>query len=93
MEGDFFLIGKGLRQGEPIAPLLFNCIVGVFSRMLVKGTEGGLISDLCPNFLLGGVVSLQYADDTLLFLKNDVRVTLNLRWILISKKKMDPHLF
>jgi hypothetical protein len=50
--------------------------------MLVKGTEGGLISGLCPNFLPGGIVSLQYADDTLLFLKNDPRVALNLRWIL-----------
>jgi retron-type reverse transcriptase len=51
IEGDFFLTGKGLRQGDPIAPLLFNCIVDAFSRMIVKETEGGLISDLCPNFL------------------------------------------
>jgi hypothetical protein len=81
-EGDFFLTGKGLRHGDPIAPLLFNCIVNVFSRMLVKETEGDLISGLCPNFLPGGIVSLQYIDDTLLFLKNDPRVALNLRWIL-----------
>jgi hypothetical protein len=50
--------------------------------MLVKGTLGGLICGLCPNFLPGGIVCLQYADDTLLFLKNDPRVALNLRWIL-----------
>jgi hypothetical protein len=81
IEGDF-LTGKGLRQGDPIAPLLFNCIVDVFSRMLVKGTEEDLISGLCPNFLPGGIVSLQYADDTLLFLKNVPRVALNLSWIL-----------
>jgi hypothetical protein len=67
IEGDFFLTGKGLRHGDPIAPLLFNCIVNVFSRMLVKETEGDLISGLCPNFLPGGIVSLQYADDTLWF--------------------------
>jgi mannosylglycoprotein endo-beta-mannosidase len=35
-EGDLFLTGKRLRHGDPIAPLLYNCIVDVFSRMLVK---------------------------------------------------------
>jgi hypothetical protein len=78
-ESNFFLTGKGLRQGDPIAPLLFNCVVDVFSRMLVKGTNSGLIRGLCPNFIPGGVVSLQYADDTLLFLEKDVSVAFNLK--------------
>jgi hypothetical protein len=72
VESDFFLTGKGLRQGDLIAPLLFNCVVDVFSRMLVKGTNCGLIRGLCPNFIPDGVVSLQYADDTLLFLVNEL---------------------
>jgi hypothetical protein len=50
--------------------------------MLVKGTDSGLIRGLCPNFIPGGVVSLQYADDTLLFLEKDVSVAFNLKWIL-----------
>jgi hypothetical protein len=50
--------------------------------MLVKGTNSGLISGLCPNFIPGGVVSLQYANDTLLFLEKDVSVAFNLKWIL-----------
>jgi hypothetical protein len=81
-ESNFFLTGKGLRQGDPIAPLLFNCVVDVISRMLVKGTDSGLIRGLCPNFIPGGVVSLQYADDTLLFLEKDISVAFNLKWIL-----------
>lgn len=35
-ESDFFLTGKGLRQGYPLSPLLFNLVVDVFSRMLAK---------------------------------------------------------
>jgi hypothetical protein len=87
-ESNFFLTGKGLRQGDLIAPLLFNCVVDVFSRMLVKGTDSGLIRGLCPNFILGGVVSLQYADDTLLFLEKDVSVAFNLKWILTCFEKI-----
>jgi hypothetical protein len=58
-ESNFFLTGKGLRQGDPIAPLLFNCVVDAFCRMLVKKTNSRLIRGLCPNFVPGGVVSLQ----------------------------------
>jgi hypothetical protein len=82
VEGDFFLTGKGLRQGDPLAPLLFNTVVDVFSRMLVKGAHTGLIRGLCPSLILGGVINLQYSDDTLLFLENNREVAINFKWIL-----------
>ena len=50
--------------------------------MLVKGTDAGLIRGLCPRFIRGGVVCLQYADDTLLFLEADKDVAINMKWIL-----------
>ena len=45
----------------------FNFVVDVFAKMLIKGSMGGLVRGLCPRFVPGGVVCLQYADDTLLF--------------------------
>jgi hypothetical protein len=39
----------------------------VLTKMLRKGSEGGLIKGLLPQFREGGVVSLQYADDTIIF--------------------------
>jgi hypothetical protein len=81
-ESDYFLTGKGLRQGDPLSPLLFNFVADVFTRMLVKAAQQNLISGLLQRFRDGGVFSLQYADDTLLFMKNDVSQAQNLKWLL-----------
>jgi hypothetical protein len=34
--------------------------------MLIKGASRGMINGLCSGLIPGGVVSLQYGDDTLL---------------------------
>jgi hypothetical protein len=96
VEGEFFLTGKGVRQGDPLAPLLFNTVVDVFTRMLVKGVNARLIRGLCSNLIPGGVVSLQYADDTLLFLENDREVAVDFKWILtcfeqLSRMRINYH--
>jgi hypothetical protein len=38
-ESAFFKTGKGLRQGDPISPMLFNLIGDVFTRMLHKAAN------------------------------------------------------
>jgi hypothetical protein len=96
VEGGFFLIGKVLRQEDPLAPLLFNFVVGIFSRMINKGSSCGIIRGLCPHLVPSGVVSLQYADDTLIFLEKDERNAVNLKWTLtcfeqISGMKINYH--
>src|SRR3954466_6577998 len=50
--------------------------------MLIKGVSCGAIKGLCPNFIPGGIVCLQYADDTLLFLEPNESIAVNLKWIL-----------
>ena len=81
VEGDFFLTGKGVRQGDPLSPILFNFVVDVFAKMLIKGTAQ-LIRGMCTRFVSRGVVCLQYTDDTLLFLDADPEVAFNMKWIL-----------
>jgi hypothetical protein len=81
-EGNFFPTGKGLRQGDPMSPVLFNLVVDVFTRMLIKAECNNLIRGLCPQLYPGGIISLQYADDTILFVENDVEMARNLKWVL-----------
>jgi hypothetical protein len=67
-----------------------------FSKMVNKGAACGMITGLCPHLVPGGVISLQYADDTLLFLQNDERNAINLKWTLtyfeqVSGMKINYH--
>jgi hypothetical protein len=75
--------GKGLRQGDPLSPLLFNLVVDVFTRMLMKAARTNYISGFMTSIYPGGVLSLQYADDTLLFLKHDLVSAGHLKWIMV----------
>jgi hypothetical protein len=40
-ESSFFKTGKGLRQGDPLSPLLFNLVSDVLTKMLLKGENLG----------------------------------------------------
>lgn len=74
-----FTRGKGLKQGDPLSPFLFNLVADVFTKMLSKAIQHDLISALFLDAIPGGVVSLQYADDTILFLDASFGPSRNLK--------------
>jgi hypothetical protein len=80
MNIDFFLTSRGVRQGDPISPILFNYVPDVFTKMLIKAVAKNHITGLMHNMISTGIISMKYADDTLLFLKNDVSSAINLKW-------------
>jgi hypothetical protein len=79
----YFRLGKGLRQGDPMSPLLFNFVADVFTRMLIRATQGGYITCLITSLYPDGVISLQYADDTLLFLEHNDIAACHLKWLMV----------
>ena len=75
MNGDwreYFSTFRGLRQGDPLSPLLFLLVGDALSAILDRAKEAGVIRGLVPHLIPGGISHLQYASDTLLFLHNDM---------------------
>ena len=65
--GSLFVSGIGLKQGDHLPPILFNLVAHVFSIMLLKASLNNINSTVIPHVVYGGIISLQYADETLLF--------------------------
>jgi hypothetical protein len=63
-------------------------VVDVFIRMLVKAHDKGYITGLLSAMNPIGVVSLQYADDTLLFLEHWYQYATHLKWLMTCFEKM-----
>uniref|UniRef100_A0A2N9I5R6 Reverse transcriptase domain-containing protein n=1 Tax=Fagus sylvatica TaxID=28930 RepID=A0A2N9I5R6_FAGSY len=81
----FFSCSRGLRQGDPLSPLLFLLVMEVLSRMLNKVEEEGLIQGFRAgsNAVDGLCIShLLYADDTILFCDADPDKLLYVRMVL-----------
>jgi hypothetical protein len=49
--------------------------------MLIKAADHQLIEGLCPEVCPGGIICLQYADDTILFLDNNIEHAKNLKMV------------
>jgi hypothetical protein len=65
--GHFFQTKKGLRQGDPLFPILFNLVVDMLAVMIERSKGMGFFDGLVPHLVEEGLSILQYADDTILF--------------------------
>ena len=80
--GHYFQTKKGLRQGDPLSPILFNIVVDMLAILIARAKEDGQIDGLIPNLVEWGLSILQYADDTILFLDHNLEKAVNLKLIL-----------
>jgi hypothetical protein len=80
--GHYFQTRKGLRQGDPLSPMLFNIIADMLAILIARVKEDGQIGGLIPHLFDGGISILQYADDTILFMEHDLEKAINMKLIL-----------
>jgi hypothetical protein len=70
--GHFFQTKKGVRQGDPLSPILFNLVVDMLVTLIFRAKSNGKISGVVPHLVDDGPSILQYADDTILFMDHDL---------------------
>nr|AAT93994.1 hypothetical protein [Oryza sativa Japonica Group] len=80
--GRFFQTKKGLRQGDPLSPILFNIIADMLAVMIQRANNAGQLVGLVHHLIDGGLSILQYADDIILFMEHDLEKACNLKMLL-----------
>jgi hypothetical protein len=71
-----------------LSPLLFNLVGDVLNKMIRKAADKGYVPGLLEGFRPGGILALQYIDDTLLFSSCDRLALMNLKIVLMLFEKV-----
>ncbi|KAK3185002.1 hypothetical protein Dsin_032288 [Dipteronia sinensis] len=77
-----FGVERGLLQGEPLSPFLFNIVLEGLSCLFRKAVELGLLKGATFGKNMVQISHLQFADDTILFLKPNLEYLRNAKRIL-----------
>lgn len=77
-----FGCSRGIRQGDPISPLIFLLVVGVLGGLLGKVAEVGMFEGFSPGGWDLMISHLQFADDTIIFCNNSQRQIRLLRCVI-----------
>jgi hypothetical protein len=94
--GPYFQMKQGLRQGDPMSPILFNIVADMLALLINRAKTDGQIRGVIPHLVDDGLSILQYADDTIIFLDHDLEQAKNLKLLLcafeqLSGLKMNFH--
>ena len=49
--GSYFQTKKGLRQGDPMSPILFNIVVDMLAVLIARAKEAGQIEGVIPHLV------------------------------------------
>ena len=66
----YIIVGKDLKQGDLVSPIIINTVGYILSEMLEKAAQNDIIFGLL-SVCQGGIINLQYVDDTIPFLKKN----------------------
>ena len=75
---------RGVRQGDPLSPLLFVLAADLLQIVVNKAWQSGILKRPLSDSNQEDYPIVQYADDTLLIMPGDARVLFNLKGLLRS---------
>jgi hypothetical protein len=86
--GPYFRNARGVRQGDPLSPILFDFMADSLAAILSRANEAGHIKGVVSHLIPGGVTHLQYADDTMVMIEPSRLGIANLKFILLCFENM-----
>ena len=78
----YFRTYRGLRQGDPFSPLLFNLVADALGVILDKAVHKNHIKGVLDDLIPGGISHIQYVDDTILMIDGSDHSITNLKLVL-----------
>ena len=84
----YFQTRKGVRQGDPLSPILFNIVVDMLAILIERAKENQQFKGVVPHLIDDGLSILQYADDTILFMEHNLEQAKNLKLLLCAFEQL-----
>jgi hypothetical protein len=82
--GHFFQMKKGLQQGDPLSPILFNIVTNMLAILIKRAKEEGQVAGIIPHLVDDGILILQYTDDIIIFMDHDLNKAQNIKLLLCA---------
>ena len=82
--GPYFQTKRGLRQGDPMSPILFNIVADMLALLIKRSKADCQIRGVIPHLVDDGLSILQYANDTIIFSDHDLEQANNLKLLLCA---------
>lgn len=80
--GHYFQTKKGVRQGDPLSLILFILVVDKLTVLINQAKNDDQVRGVVTHLVEDGLSILQFADDTIIFMYNDLERAKNIKLLL-----------
>jgi hypothetical protein len=78
-----------VRLGDPLSPILLNIVVDMLAILISWAKEDEQIQGVVPHLVDDSLLVFQYADDTIIFMDNDLEGAKNMKLLVLLNNYED----